>query len=88
MDRDERQRIINDTGKGFSRAEPKVAGRAWEPYMKKQVLTRLEALWDQNPDLRLGQLIANVIDDHTRIYYIEDFELVDNLEAFYEHKTV
>jgi hypothetical protein len=89
MDRSERQKIIHDAGKHFDRTDRQVAGRAWEPAMKKQILDRLEVVWDMNPDMRLGQMIANAIHDHTGIYYVEDFELADALEEFYEHrKTV
>lgn len=46
------------------------------------ILDRLKALWKRNPDLRLGQLILNVLQDPT-LYYIEDEQLIDVLEKTY-----
>lgn len=70
------------SGKGVRMSE-KVEGRAWEPYQKKQVTDRLLALWERNPELRLGQLIANVVDG-TDMYYEEDLPLIGVLEEFYQ----
>lgn len=86
-DREERQKIIREiTGKGFSRIDAKIPGRAWEPYMKKQVLDRIAAVWDENPELRLGQLIAGIYHDINDLHHVEDFELAGNVEAFHEHR--
>lgn len=46
------------------------------------ILDRLKALWKRNPDLRLGQLILNVVRD-PMLYYIEDEQLIDVLEKVY-----
>lgn len=46
------------------------------------ILTRLSNLWHKYPDLRLGQLISNVLDPN-RQPFIEDAELMDRLETFY-----
>lgn len=43
---------------------------------------KLAAIWSNYPDLRLGQLILNVIDG-TPLYYIEDNDLLNRLEDFY-----
>ena len=43
---------------------------------------KLAAIWSEYPDLRLGQLILNVIDG-TPLYYIEDNDLLNRLEDFY-----
>lgn len=48
------------------------------------ILDRLKTLWKKYPDLRLGQLILNVINDPA-LYYIEDEELIDLLEEFYSN---
>ena len=40
-----------------------------------QILKRLEDLWKKYPDLRLGQLIGNVIQDPA-LYYVEDEKLM------------
>jgi uncharacterized protein YihD (DUF1040 family) len=47
------------------------------------VLAKLREIWEKSPDLRLGQLIGNVIDD---VYNVEDEVLVHRLDAFYVQK--
>jgi len=48
-----------------------------------KIMTRLLLLWMKYPTLRLTQLIGNVfIDD---IYYIEDENLIDQLEDAYNN---
>lgn len=51
--------------------------RANTPEQKREVIERLLTLWLEQPELRLGQLIMNTTHN---IYYIEDFDLLDNLE--------
>lgn len=46
------------------------------------VLERLKRIWKEYPDLRLGQLILNVVRDPA-LYYLEDEEIVERLEEFY-----
>lgn len=48
----------------------------------KVILERLEKVWDEYPDLRLGQLILNVCSDPV-LYYLEDNELLDAMESLY-----
>lgn len=48
-----------------------------------KVLDRLEEVWAENPDLRLGQLILNVIRDESQLYNIEDEQLIERIEKFY-----
>lgn len=48
------------------------------------ILDRLKTLWKKHPDLRLGQLILNVLQDPA-LYYVEDEELVELLEKFYNN---
>ena len=47
------------------------------------ILQELSNLWHKYPDLRLGQLICNVIQDPA-LYYIEDDKLIDILKEFYK----
>ena len=47
-----------------------------------QVLKEIQNIWEQSPDLRLGQLIINVINDPAA-YYIEDDALIKTLKEFY-----
>jgi hypothetical protein len=91
MDRNERQQIIrNISGKGFDRTESQIPGRAWEPYMKQQIIDRMMAVWEAHPTMRLGQLIGNVYHSTdpggVKQYYVEDFELIEEMEGFYEHR--
>ena len=48
------------------------------------ILDRLKTLWKKYPDLRLGQLILNVLRDPV-LYYVEDVELIETLEKFYNN---
>ena len=50
-----------------------------------RVLKELEELWVKYPDLRLGQLIGNVVED-VALYYIEDEDLVRMLQLYYEEE--
>lgn len=43
---------------------------------------RLKTLSERYPDLRIGQLICNVLKDPT-LYYVEDEQLIDVLETYY-----
>ena len=47
------------------------------------ILQELSNIWHKNPDLRLGQLICNVIQD-PQLYYIEDNKLIEVLKEFYK----
>ena len=53
-----------------------------DPNRITTVCNKLAAIWSAYPDLRLGQLILNVIDG-TPLYYIEDNDLLNRLEDFY-----
>ena len=48
------------------------------------ILDRLKTLWKKHPDLRLGQLILNVLQDPA-LYYVEDEKLIELLEKFYNN---
>lgn len=54
--------------------------RAQTDEQKERVITRLLAVWKENPVLRLGQLIVNA---HPLPYYIEDEFLIARIEHFY-----
>ena len=45
------------------------------------ILNRLEKIWWKNKYLRLGQLIGNL----SEAYYLEDEDLIKELEAVYDH---
>ncbi len=47
------------------------------------ILNRLGAVWYKYPDLRLAQLILNVVDTSPSAYYIEDEDLISKIEEFY-----
>jgi uncharacterized protein YihD (DUF1040 family) len=46
------------------------------------VLSEIREIWQQNPDLRLGQLLCNVLRD-PMLYYVEDEQLVEYLKKYY-----
>lgn len=56
-----------------------------DPARIPSVLAEIQAIWEQLPDYRLGQLIANVVStvDHTDVFDIEDDTLVDAVRAFH-----
>ena len=54
--------------------------RAATDEQKRAVIEQVYTLWCAHPELRLGQLLANVSSD---LYYKEDFPLVETLEHFY-----
>jgi uncharacterized protein YihD (DUF1040 family) len=54
-----------------------------DPQRIDEILKRLGDIWKENPDLRLGQLISNVIHDTNNLFYIEDLVLTDLIEMYY-----
>ena len=46
------------------------------------ILTELQSIWMNFPDMRLGQLLLNVSKD-PELYYLEDEELIERLKDFY-----
>ena len=54
-----------------------------DPNRITKTLQEIQKVWEQFPDLRLGQLLLNATDD-TILYYLEDDELVQNVQTFYE----
>lgn len=55
--------------------------RAWTQEQKEQVLSTILLIWNQNPELRLGQLLLNAA--QTNLYSIEDFDLLALLQKIY-----
>ena len=47
-----------------------------------KILNEIKDIWEEYPDLRLGQLICNVVRDPA-LYYIEDEALVEILRESY-----
>ena len=57
-----------------------------DPERISKILERIKALWIKNPDLRLGQLICNVISPQY-LYEIDDKVLITTLEKIYDQHT-
>lgn len=53
-------------------------------YRIDATLNELQDIWMEVPDMRLGQLLLNVIND-PELYYIEDEELIARLKEFYKN---
>ena len=54
-----------------------------DPKRISEILKRLEVVWKKYPDLRLGQLLIDVL--HVRnnfLFYIEDNKLIEEIEKF------
>lgn len=54
-----------------------------DPNRIKTVLEVVEHYWEQNPDMRLGQLLLNVARDPA-LYYMEDEDLICHVIGLYE----
>lgn len=54
-----------------------------DPTRILRILYRIGEVWWKNPDLRLGQLIGNVIDPKY-IYEIDDEKLLELIEKTYD----
>ena len=60
--------------------------RAKTDVKKEQIIHRLLQAWKANPNLRLGQLLINSLPFSLSLFYVEDNELIDNVEAStYKH---
>lgn len=58
--------------------------RADTPELKQHILDELAGIWTRNPNLRLGQLIANpFIKGHSFLFLIEDSDLITVLQETY-----
>ena len=47
------------------------------------VLIALAQVWKMQPDLRLGQLILNAVNNEKVLYNIEDDDLINRIAEFY-----
>ena len=56
-----------------------------DPKRINKYLRKIKEVWSKNPDLRLGQLLLNIVPSVNSLYYIEDEELVNLLEKFYSN---
>ncbi len=45
------------------------------------VIADLMTVWEQMPDLRLGQFLMGITNTEADLFYIEDEELVDRIKA-------
>ena len=55
-----------------------------DPKRIKKILKKIEQIWEKAPDLRLMQLLFNVVGEDIG-YYIEDDELITELERAYAY---
>jgi hypothetical protein len=55
-----------------------------EPNRIPIIIERLRLLWIKHPDLRLGQLIENMVPRDQRLYFIEDVDLIEMMEDGYD----
>jgi hypothetical protein len=53
-----------------------------DPKRIPKILDELKGIWSMVPDLRLGQLILNVLQDPI-LYYLEDEEVIKRLREHY-----
>lgn len=53
-----------------------------DPKRIDTVLSEIKRIWTKYPDLRLGQLISNCVQDPA-LYYIEDKELIEIMKKLY-----
>ena len=50
------------------------------------VIDTIRGIWYQYPNMRLGQLISNVIDSKTDLFYVEDHVLIEKMKQFVKMK--
>ena len=69
----------------------KIFSRKRDPARIERVLDKLNKLWQNNPEIRLGQLIHVIIgDNHADLFILEDDKLeesLDRLIRFQEEDT-
>ena len=53
-----------------------------DPKRIDRVLTEISNIWHKYPDLRLGQLIGNVLEGPS-LYYVEDDGLINALKDYF-----
>ena len=55
-----------------------------DPTRIDRILDSLRDIWKKNPDLRLGQLICNVVSESI-IYFVEDEAMIEAVEKYYKN---
>lgn len=50
----------------------------------RSILARIEKIWAQHPDLRLGQIIVNVESSASFLFHVEDDKLIEMIEDWGE----
>lgn len=66
---------------------PMPKGRAYTPDEKRDVIEAVLAAWISCKDMRLGQLLCNVMPAEKDLFYAEDAYLVDLVDE-YKNKLV
>ena len=56
-----------------------------DPNRIDKILDDIKKIWKENPDLRLGQLLCNVVPESI-IYYVEDDTMIQAVNKFYGHE--
>jgi len=59
-----------------------------DPARIKRILGLVEKIWNDAPDLRLTQIIMNVLRMNSDPYYIEDDKLEDALKSDCKEKGI
>lgn len=59
-----------------------------DPKRISKVLNSIKSQWEKFPDMRLGQLIMNAVNNPTMLYYIEDDKLIECINALYNQFDV
>ena len=54
-----------------------------DPKRISKMMELIKTIWRMNPDLRLGQMLGNITNDLSVLYYMEDDELFDRLQKTY-----
>jgi uncharacterized protein YihD (DUF1040 family) len=55
-----------------------------DPDRIPRILSELQLIWQDRPDLRLGQLLMNVFSEAEEdLYYMEDDEIIRAIERYY-----
>jgi uncharacterized protein YihD (DUF1040 family) len=55
-----------------------------DPNRIPKILEDLKNIWSKNPDLRLCQLLSNLVYDANILYHVEDDELIKGLKEMYD----
>ena len=68
-----------------------VEGRATLDHQKKEVIQKILHVWLTTPQLRLGQLLVNAMQDHDNghfnLFNIEDYDLMDLVLEFHNKRN-